>query len=91
MALRLSGLLKMPQWGIFLFNPAIRQRHFLRRFDHQRAQLGHPVIGHALNRSGAGDCRERFAMVIINAGGDAAQAERVLLVIERVAPLASLR
>ena len=47
MALRLSGLLKMPLWGIFLFNPAIRQRHFLRRFDHQRAQLGHPVIGHA--------------------------------------------
>ena len=47
MALRLSGLLKMPRWGIFLFNPAVCQRHFLRRFDHQRAQLGHPVIGHA--------------------------------------------
>ena len=38
-------------WGIFLFNPAIRQRHFLRRLDHQRAQLSHPIIGHT--RDGA--------------------------------------
>ena len=37
---------------------------------------------------GDGDCRERFAMFIVNAGGDAAQAERVLLIIERVATLA---
>jgi isocitrate dehydrogenase kinase/phosphatase len=30
-----------------LTNPAVRQRHLFRRLNHQRAQLGHPVIGHA--------------------------------------------
>ena len=47
MALRLSGLLKMPRWGIFLFNPAVCQRDLFRGLNDQRAQLGHPVIGHA--------------------------------------------
>jgi isocitrate dehydrogenase kinase/phosphatase len=31
----------------YLTNPAVRQRHLFRRLNHQRAQLGHPVIGHA--------------------------------------------
>ena len=38
---RSAGLLNLS-----LFNPAVSQRHFLRGFNHQRAKLGDPIVGH---------------------------------------------
>jgi hypothetical protein len=58
-----------------LSHPTPGDRHLFGPFDRQRAQLSDPVIGDTGNRPGNRDRGKRYAMFIINAGGDAAQAK----------------
>ncbi len=80
MALRLSGLLKCPS-GAFLNPPYASVTSFAALITSAPSSVTRSSVIREMGPE-MGDCRERFAMFIVNAGGDAAQAERVLLIIE---------
>ena len=78
-------------FGAFcLFNAAIRQRHFFRRFDRHGAKLGHAIVGNARNRAGDGNGGERLAVLVIDARRHATQAQRMFLIIKGIAALTCL-
>jgi hypothetical protein len=52
-----------------------RGREFDRDLTHDATDDGQPLIGHAARHAGDGDRRDRFALMIVDHGGDATQPD----------------